>query len=49
MKYTNINYDSAGLITSYTEELKLGYGAAVTQNVAVTYDSSGSVKTIVTS
>ena len=46
MKYSNIAYDSTGRINSYSEELKLGYGAAVSQNINVTYDSSGSVKKI---
>ena len=49
MKYTNLTYDSSGLIISYNEQLALGYGATVTQLVSISYDSSGSVKTITTS
>ena len=49
MQYTNLTYDSSGLIISYNEQLALGYGATVSQLVSITYDSGGSVKTITTS
>ena len=47
--YSNIVYDSfTDEINSYTEATSLGYGFNVTRNVAVAYNSDGSIETITT-
>jgi len=47
--YSNIVYDSyTDEINSYTEATSLGFGYSVTRNVAVVYNSDGTIETITT-